>query len=507
MTAMMMVAIFAASSLFALSHGFVVSPQTARGGRVKLCTSASSQETGVDVTEGIFSASLLADHWGRKPLLMRKAFASSEENSAQPSWPSWELMMNEIACEEDSETRIIRHTPGDLSSYSLDVGPFDDLDFLVEEDDKWTLVVNDVDRFHPPLSDWVDHHFNFIPRWRRDDAQISLAPLGGGIGPHVDNYDVFLIQTSGRREWQVGLDLVSAKDELDSSVPGINVRILENWEERRESSVIVTLVLEEGDALYLPPRIPHCGTAVTDQCMTLSVGCRAPSATELVARLAEGLSESLSDGAVQRYQDADMLQLQQQQQQSVEQSLKNLADAELTGAIKDKMKQMVLDAVQEVLDDDAQWDALVGRITTEPTRPREDYPISLEETDPEWREELGIWGHPEKAIKAVLNGDGALFRAEGVSATFSIITGEPYRIFMNGVMFEVGVPEEEKEELRILLTALVDAPALTKETLTKLSHQGPVMELLENLVQRGLLYGSSNEDDEYNIYAKSTFSF
>jgi hypothetical protein len=160
------------------------------------------------------------------------------------------------------------------------------------------------------------------------------------------------------------------------------------------------------------------------------------------------------------------------------------------------MKQMVLDAVQEVLDDDAQWDALVGRITTEPTRPREDYPISLEETDPEWLEELGIWGHPEKAIKAVLNGDGALFRAEGVSATFSIITGEPYRIFMNGVMFEVGVPEEEKEELRILLTALVDAPALTKETLTKLSHQGPVMELLENLVQRGLLYGSSNEDDE-----------
>jgi 50S ribosomal protein L16 3-hydroxylase len=419
--------------------------------------------------EGSFSASLLKDHWGREPILIRGAFSSDEV-----AWPSWEAMVD-LACEEDG-ARVIRHTPGDLASYTLDVGPFDDLDdlFIEEGDEIGTLVVNDVDRFDPSLSDWMDRIFSFIPRWRRDDAQVSLANRYGGIGPHVDNYDVFLIQTSGRREWQIGVNKVSAQDELDWAVPGISVRILQDWDQRKKES----FVLEAGDMLYLPPRVPHCGTAMSDKCMTLSVGCRAPSATELVSRLAEGLSESVAPRAVDRYQDLDLL-------------LQTGKSHELTDNIKKKMKLLAMNAVQEVLDNDDQWDALVGRLVTESKRPREDYPLSLSDT--QWKDDLGVWGIPDAAVEAVRNGEGVLFRAEGVSAAYSKVHDTMYRLFMNGLAFDVVVAEEEREAVESLLSAIAGEPALTSETLSPLSHQPVVLELLENLVDRGLLYGTAED--------------
>ena len=423
----------------------------------------------VTEVEGSFSAALLKDHWGREPLLFRRAFASDDS-----AWPSWEAMV-ELACEEDGG-RVIRHTPGDLTSYTLDVGPFDDLDdlFLEEGEEIGTLVVNDVDRFDPSLSDWIDRTFSFVPRWRRDDAQVSLANRNGGIGPHVDNYDVFLIQTSGKREWQVGVNKVSAQDEVDWTVPGISVRILQDWDQLKKES----FVLEAGDVLYLPPRVPHCGTAVSDKCMTLSVGCRAPSATELMSRLAEGLSESVSPRAVDRYEDLDLL-LQTQNIHA------------LTDSIKKKMKALVINAVQEVLEDDDQWDALVGCLVTESKRPREDYPLALDDT--QWKDELGVWGIPDAAVEAVRNGEGVLFRAEGVSAAYSNVSDTSYRLFMNGLAFDIAVAEEEKEAIESLLSAIAGDPSLTPETLSPLSHQPVVLELLEKLVERGLLYGSSED--------------
>ncbi|KAI2508866.1 hypothetical protein MHU86_5600 [Fragilaria crotonensis] len=422
--------------------------------------------------EGSFSASLLKDHWGREPLLIRGAFVSNDKEDA---WPSWEAMV-ELACEQDGDARIIRHSPGDLRSYSLDVGPFDDIDdlFLEEGEEVGTLVVNDVDRFHPSLSDWMDRTFSFVPRWRRDDAQVSLANRYGGIGPHVDNYDVFLIQTSGKREWQIGVDKVSAKEELDSTVPGISVRILQDWEQRERES----FVLEAGDVLYLPPRVPHCGIAMSDKCMTLSVGCRAPSATELVSKLAEGLSESVAPRAVDRYQDLDLL-------------LQTKKSHELSDAIKKKMKSLVMNAVQEVLDDDDQWDALVGCLVTESKRPREDYPLSLDDT--QWKDELGVWGIPDRAVEAVRNGEGVLYRAEGVSAAYSKVHDTMYRLFMNGIPFDISVAAEEKEAVESLLSAIAGDPAITSETLSPLSHQPVVLELLEKLVDRGLLYGTADD--------------
>ena len=138
------------------------------------------------------------------------------------------------------DRRIISHVPGDPASFKLQWGPLAE-----EEVDTWlskpkpkesnsnerreTLVVNDVDRFYPPLADWMFDAFRILPNWRMDDGQISLAEEGGGIGPHVDNYDVCLIQMSGTRAWQVGKRLISAQEELDRQIEGLDVRVLRDW--------------------------------------------------------------------------------------------------------------------------------------------------------------------------------------------------------------------------------------------------------------------------------------
>ena len=145
------------------SHGFPVHSARVRHGQTRHAMTTTST---VETVKGPLTPSLLASSWGRKPLLIQSAFEIEST-----SWPTWEEVLL-LACEEGAESRFIRHCPGDLESFTLDVGPFDDLQHLMNRKEKWTLVVNDVDRFHPPLSDWIDSTFGFIPRWRRDDGQV-----------------------------------------------------------------------------------------------------------------------------------------------------------------------------------------------------------------------------------------------------------------------------------------------------------------------------------------------
>lgn len=437
----------------------------------------SSSKKEIHVLSSEFSASLLKDYWGKRPVLIRKGFSLP-----QPAWPSWDLI-EEIASYDEAESRLISHVPKDLSSFSLDLGPFRDLSSYLEEIDsrkRWTLVVNDVDRFHPTLADWMDSTFDFIPRWRRDDAQVSLAPKDGGIGPHVDNYDVFLIQTRGKREWRIGYDSISIKQEFDSLIDEIPVRILKNWEDTSACS----FTLEPGDVLYLPPRIPHCGTALTDECITLSVGCRAPSASELVQRVANELSSRVSDAATERFQDHELLQ-------------ESGGSMELTADVKNKMKDLILHAVNEFLDDEAQYDKTIGELITEPKRSCEEYPVPLDELDPEAIQELGVWSIPHKAIEAVCSGSGSLYRSEGVSVTFSNVMIKEkmkHRLYMNGEMFELDGKDEDDAPVYNLLSSIVTrTPAVSSKVLLPIRHDQRILGLLETLLQSGLLYGSESD--------------
>ena len=153
------------------------------------------------------------------------------------------------------------------------------------------MLVQAVDQFVPEVAELLEQ-FKFLPKWRIDDVMISFAAPGGGVGPHFDNYDVFLLQGHGKRRWQVGQMCNSDSPLLQHA----DLKILAEFVKTEE------WVLEPGDMLYLPPLLAHCGTA-EDDCMTYSVGFRAPSAAEVLTHFTDFLGQFLPDE--ERYSDAD----------------------------------------------------------------------------------------------------------------------------------------------------------------------------------------------------------
>src|SRR5262249_32017270 len=154
----------------------------------------------------------------------------------------------------------------------------------------WTVLVHNVDAHVGAAADLVEE-FDFLPRWRVDDVMVSLAAPRGSVGPHVDQYDVFLVQGRGRRRWRIARRFDPALR------PGVDLRVLRRCRAERE------WVLEPGDMLYLPPGVAHHGVAL-EECLTYSVGFRAPSHAELVA----GFLQRVVTGVDQarRYQDPDL---------------------------------------------------------------------------------------------------------------------------------------------------------------------------------------------------------
>ena len=151
--------------------------------------------------------------------------------------------------------------------WKLEQGPFPEKRFAKLPERDWTLLVQSVNHHMQEGNDLLQQ-FNFIPHARLDDLMVSYAPDGGGVGPHFDSYDVFLLQGCGQRLWRI-----SEQKDL-SLVAGAPLRILQNFHSEQEWT------LSEGDMLYLPPHVAHWGIAIGD-CMTYSIGFRAPSAEEL----------------------------------------------------------------------------------------------------------------------------------------------------------------------------------------------------------------------------------
>ncbi len=194
-----------------------------------------------------------------------------------------------LACDADVESRIVVTEPG--PRYMLREGPFAAEDFAELGDRDWTLLVQDVDKQLPGLAPFLDR-FAFIPSWRIDDLMISWAADGGSVGPHVDRYDVFLYQATGRRRWRVG-----KPDDGAPHIPDNELQILADFEVTDE------WLLEPGDMLYLPPGVPHWGVA-EGPCITWSIGFRAPSAEDLFGNLFEYVTAGLTEA--DRYVDQDL---------------------------------------------------------------------------------------------------------------------------------------------------------------------------------------------------------
>ncbi len=215
----------------------------------------------------------MATYWQKKPLLVRGAVALQ----ALSSLPSHSDLF-ELASREDVPSRLVEFKK---SKWQLTHGPQSKLPSL--KTPNWTLLVQGVD-----LLDAATHalleQFRFVPDARLDDAMFSFATAGGGVGPHFDSYDVFLLQTSGSRRWRIG-----AQKNLDL-VDGAPLKILADFKPSKE------YVLEAGDMLYLPPRYAHDGIAMVGaDCITCSIGFRAPKRVELARELMDRLSEDLAD--------------------------------------------------------------------------------------------------------------------------------------------------------------------------------------------------------------------
>ncbi|CAN5380640.1 cupin domain-containing protein [soil metagenome] len=222
----------------------------------------------------------LRDYWQKKPLLIRNP------------WGAWENPLDPdelagLACEDEVESRLIVQK---RDTWKVEHGPFAEKRFGKLGKKPWTLLVQSVDHYVPQVAALIDP-FRFIPNWRIDDVMVSYAVDGGGVGPHFDQYDVFLIQGLGQRRWQVG----AVCDAFTALLPHDDLRLLATFDATDE------WVLDPGDILYVPPGVAHNGVAVGDDCMTYSVGFRAPARSELIAHWSDDLIAGLRDD--DRYQD------------------------------------------------------------------------------------------------------------------------------------------------------------------------------------------------------------
>ncbi len=231
-------------------------------------------------------------YWHKCPLLVRQAipaFALSKKAGLPLLSPISDKALFGYACDGLSEARLVEAKP-----WRLQHGPFRKKEIPASSKQDWTLLIQGVEARHPAAAH-VLSWFRFIPDARLDDLMISIAGIGGGVGPHVDSYDVFLIQMEGRRRWKI-----SGQADLGLR-PDLPLKILARFKPEQE------WVLEPGDLLYLPPNIAHEGVALDAGCQTWSVGFRSPSYRELIAeglwRLAESLDSDPSLAAI--YADPD----------------------------------------------------------------------------------------------------------------------------------------------------------------------------------------------------------
>ena len=286
---------------------------------------------GMDISQplrllgGLSPAQFMKRHWQKKPLLVRQAIPGFQPLLSRPA-------LFDLAADAAVESRLLRHGGG---RWTLRQGPLPRRGLPPLGQPDWTLLVQGVDLHHAGVHALL-RQFRFVPDARLDDVMISYATEGGGVGPHFDSYDVFLLQAHGRRRWRIG------RQKDLRLVEGLPLKILADFEPEEE------YVLDPGDMLYLPPRWAHDGVAL-GECMTYSIGFRQPArgelARELLQRLADEAGDGLGDAA---YRDPGQ------------------AAVAAPGAVPPAMFDFARDAVERALRDPAQLAMLLGEWLTEP---------------------------------------------------------------------------------------------------------------------------------------------
>lgn len=224
---------------------------------------------------GLSARTFMRRHWQRKPLLIRQAIPGFQA-------PLDRAALFDLAGQLHVQSRlVVGGESGRADGWKLRHGPFTRRALPALKTPGWTLLVQGVDLLAEPVHALLNR-FRFVPDARLDDVMVSYASPGGGVGAHFDSYDVFLLQAHGRRRWHIGRQ----KDlRLQEDVP---LKILRHFEPEQSHD------LEPGDMLYLPPRYAHDGVAL-DECMTYSIGFKAPSSGDLAGELLQRLAQDAPD--------------------------------------------------------------------------------------------------------------------------------------------------------------------------------------------------------------------
>ena len=366
---------------------------------------------------GISPQVFMKRYWQKKPLLVRQAV------------PDFKPLLNrtelfELAANEDAQTRMVIQEPGKAPGWRFKQGPFQRKALPALKTPGWTILVQGVD-LHVESVHQLMNQFRFVPDARLDDLMISFATDGGGVGPHFDSYDVFLLQAHGRRRWRIG------RQKDLSLQPDVPLKILSHFVPEEE------FVLEPGDLLYLPPGYAHDGIA-EGECMTYSIGFRIPNKAELARELLQRLAEDAEeDVGVALYRDP------------------NQAAVDQPAGIPAQMLEFAQKAVQEALKDPHALARGLGEYMTEP--------------------KPNVWFEPGQAVDfKQLPGGLRLDRR-------SKMMFDERHIFINGESFNASGRD------RVLMRSLANVRLLSAKDAQKISAQAA--ELVQSWAQAGWLHG------------------
>lgn len=333
-------------------------------------SAAETPDTPRIMLGGLSPAQFMRRYWQKKPLLIRNAF------------PGFTPFVNRqalfaMAADEVVESRMIVHK---ASGWTLRHGPFARTVFPPIKQPRWTLLVQGVD-LHLNTGRELLERFRFVPDARLDDLMISWASDGGGVGPHFDSYDVFLLQASGQRHWRIG------RQKDLSLEPDVPLKILSHFEPEEEH------LLNPGDMLYLPPRWAHDGVAVGDDCMTYSIGFRVPQRGGLAGELLQRMADEFDDTTL--YRDPDQ------------------AATDTPAAMPAALEAFAADALQRLLAERQSLACALGEVMTEP-KPK----VWFEEPQHDWVPGALTLDRRTRmmydARHVFINGEG--FRAAGADA-------------------------------------------------------------------------------------------
>jgi len=367
----------------------------------------------------------LSTYWQKRPTVIRQAFP----HFVDPLEPE---ELAGLAMEEEIDSRIVSRLP---AGWSVEHGPFSD--FASRQESGWTLLVQAVDHWHPEAAALLEP-FRVLPNWRLDDLMISYSLPDGGVGPHTDQYDVFIIQGMGRRRWRVG-----ERADLKICRPHPDLLQVEEFES------IIDVEMLPGDILYIPPGFPHDGYAI-ESSLNYSVGFRAPNQRDLFSALADHLVAE--DQGNLRYADP------------------HLCVTQTPGAISVTEREQLVALMLRQLQQSNQQHQWLGRALSQ-----QQHTIDLQPADPPYE--------PENITESLQQGD-SLCRLGGLKAIY--FADEPLHCYLAGEHQQAPAGAESLVELLCNNTRL--SFWQLEEHLDKSNH----LEWLTQLINDGYWYFDSD---------------